>query len=101
MANNFNTRDTLTVNGKTYTYCNLNKIADKATLEKLPITLRVLLENTLRREGGIDVKQGDIDALLSCARAHKKNHEVSFMPARVILQDFTGVPAIVDLAAKK
>lgn len=101
MANNFNTRDTLTVNGKTYTYCNLNKIADKATLEKLPITLRVLLENSLRREGGIDVKQGDIEALLSCARAHKKNHEVSFMPARVILQDFTGVPAIVDLAAMR
>lgn len=101
MSNNFNTRDTLTVNGKSYSYCNLNKIADKATLEKLPITLRVLLENSLRREGSIDVSQNDIDALLSCARAHKKNHEVSFMPARVILQDFTGVPAIVDLAAMR
>lgn len=101
MPDNFHTRDTLSVNGKTYTYCNLNKLADKATLEKLPITLRILLENSLRREGTIEVSQGDIDALLSCARAHKKNHEVSFMPARVILQDFTGVPAIVDLAVMR
>lgn len=101
MSNNFNTRDTLTVNGKTYTYCNLNKLTDQATLQKLPMTLRILLENSLRREGNIEVSQGDLDALLSCARAHKKNHEVSFMPARVILQDFTGVPAIVDLAAMR
>jgi aconitate hydratase len=101
MSDNFRTRDTLTVNGKTYTYCNLHKIADKATLEKLPITLRILLENSLRREGALGVSEKDIEALLACARAHKKNHEVSFMPARVILQDFTGVPAIVDLAVMR
>jgi aconitate hydratase len=101
MPNHFNTRDTLSVNGKSYTFCNLNKLADKSVLDKLPMSLRVLLENTCRREGQMGVSQKDVDALLAFAKGERKHHEISFMPARVILQDFTGVPAIVDLAAMR
>ncbi len=96
-----NARDTLNVNGKSFTYFNLNKVTDKNTLTKLPITLRILLENLCRREGQIDVSEDDIQAILNRAQGDNIDHEVSFMPARVLMQDFTGVPAIVDLAAMR
>lgn len=101
MSDNFQTRDSLTVNNKTYTYCNLNKLTDKATLDKLPISLRILLENICRREGGIEVSEDDLKAIISRASGGSDNYEISFMPARVLLQDFTGVPAVVDLAAMR
>lgn len=100
-ANYQSTKDTLKVNGQSYHYCNLNKIASADTLKRLPISLRVLLENMLRRFGDIDVKADDISALLARSKGDNFPYEISFMPARVLLQDFTGVPAIVDLAAMR
>jgi aconitate hydratase len=100
-----NTRDTFDVNGKQYTYFNLNKVGTKDQLERLPISLRILLENACRRAGSPDVHEEDIQALLAfgdSAMKHEKiAREVTFMPARVLMQDFTGVPAIVDLAAMR
>lgn len=100
-ANYQSTTDTLKVDGRSYHYCNLNKIASAETLRQLPISLRVLLENMLRRFGDIDVNAEDIDALLARSKGDNSPYEISFMPARVLLQDFTGVPAIVDLAAMR
>lgn len=100
-ANYQSTKDTLKVNGQSYHYCNLNKIASAETLKRLPISLRVLLENMLRRFGDIDVSAEDISAVLARSKGDNFPYEISFMPARVLLQDFTGVPAIVDLAAMR
>jgi aconitate hydratase len=94
-------RDTLRVNDVDYTYFNLNKLADKETLNKLPISLRILLENLCRRADQPDVSEGDIQAILKRASGENGKQEISFMPARVLLQDFTGVPAVVDLAAMR
>ena len=99
-----NTRDTLQVNGKTYTFFNLNKMASAEQLQRLPISLRILLENASRRLGvSEDVHEEDIQALLAVNdhASNNKTREVTFMPARVLMQDFTGVPAVVDLAAMR
>lgn len=99
------TRDTFDVNGKTYTYFNLNKAGTPQQLSRLPVSLRILLENACRRYGDSDVHDADIQALLAFGDASMRNEhvarEVTFMPARVLMQDFTGVPAIVDLAAMR
>ena len=71
------------------------------TIERLPYTLRVLLENVLRREDGQTVTADDVEAVATWSAADEPSREISFTPARVLLQDFTGVPAIVDLAAMR
>ncbi|MGZ3773494.1 MAG: aconitate hydratase AcnA [Pseudobdellovibrionaceae bacterium] len=97
--NSFNTKDILKVGHKKYTVFNIKKISHP-NLQKLPISLRVLLENLLRHEDGATVKKEDIESLLSLN--HKAtSREISFFPARVLMQDFTGVPAVVDLAAMR
>ncbi len=101
MLDTFKTRAQLVVNGKTYTYCDLNRLPKDSGLKHLPISLKILLENLLRREEGLHVTAHHIHALLSHASAQKVEAEIPFMPARVLLQDFTGVPAIVDLAAMR
>ena len=99
----FSTRSTLTVNKKQYEYFSLPKFAAASGLsvQRLPYSLRILLENLLRNEDGRAVRKTDIEALGRWDPAEAPKSEIAFYPARVILQDFTGVPAVVDLAAMR
>src|ERR1700722_1679004 len=101
--NSFGTRETLQVDGKSYEIFNLNALAKKGVghAAQLPVSLRVLLENLLRQEDGRFVHPADIEALAGWSPNAASQKEISFMPARVLLQDFTGVPAVVDLAAMR
>ncbi|MEI7600385.1 MAG: aconitate hydratase AcnA [Aestuariivirga sp.] len=100
----FKCRKTLKVGAKTYTYFSL-KAAEKNGLKgisKLPYSLKVLLENLLRFEDGRSVTKGDIEAIAKWVKNRGKDEkEIAFRPARVLMQDFTGVPAVVDLAAMR
>ena len=99
----FKCRKTLKVGGKTYVYYSL-PAAEKNGLKgisKLPYSMKVLLENLLRNEDDRTVKKADIVAVSKWLRKRKLEHEVAFRPARVLMQDFTGVPAVVDLAAMR
>ena len=99
MSNSFNTQKQLTINGEQFHIHSLRDLGDKA--KRLPFSLKVLLENLLRNEDGINIKKHDIEALLDWDPHAKSSAEVAFTPARVVMQDFTGVPAIVDLAAMR
>ncbi|MGD1015290.1 MAG: aconitate hydratase AcnA [Roseiarcus sp.] len=100
----FKCRKTLTVGDKTYRYVSL-KAAEKhglAGVAQLPFSLKVVLENLLRNEDGASVKKEDIEAVAAwLVNRGKREHEIAFRPARVLMQDFTGVPAVVDLAAMR
>ncbi|WP_417671343.1 aconitate hydratase AcnA [Roseibium sp.] len=99
----FKSKKTLQVGDKTYTYFSIPK-AEKNGLEgvsKLPFSLKVVLENLLRFEDGRTVTRDDIIACAEWLKAKKSSHEISYRPARVLMQDFTGVPAVVDLAAMR
>lgn len=99
----FKCAKTLKVGSKTYVYYSL-PTAEKNGLKgisKLPFSMKVLLENLLRNEDGRTVKKEDIQAVAKWLKAGKLEHEVAFRPARVLMQDFTGVPAVVDLAAMR
>mgnify|MGYP003643132073 CR=1 FL=1 len=97
-----NTRRTLNVDGKEYDYYSLTAAAEKiGDVSRLPYTLKVLLENLLRHEDGVSVKTADIQALADWQKKQKISHEIAYRPARVLMQDFTGVPAVVDLAAMR
>ena len=98
MSNSFNARAELDVNGKKYTYYKLDAAGD---VSRLPYSLKILLENLLRREDGVNVTSDDIKALANWDEKAEPNHEIAYMPARVLMQDFTGVPAVVDLAAMR
>jgi aconitate hydratase len=94
---------TLQVAGKTYAYYSL-PIAEKNGLKgisRLPFSMKVLLENLLRFEDGRTVKKEDIQAVAAWLKNKTSSHEIAFRPARVLMQDFTGVPAVVDLAAMR
>jgi aconitate hydratase len=96
------TRKTLTVEGKDYDYFCLKAAAEKiGDVSKLPYTLKVLLENLLRCEDGRTVKTEDVQAIRDWLQKKRSDHEIAFRPARVLMQDFTGVPAVVDLAAMR
>ncbi len=96
------TRRTLTVEGKDYDYFSLPEAQKQiGDISRLPFSLKVLLENMLRFEDGRSVKVEDIKALKAWLDAKKSDHEVAFRPARVLMQDFTGVPAVVDLATMR
>jgi aconitate hydratase A / 2-methylisocitrate dehydratase len=101
--NSFGTRDTLSVDGKPYEIFRLSALEKKGVghVSRLPFSLRVLLENLLRQEDGRFVHPEDIQALAGWDPKAGSQKEISFMPARVLLQDFTGVPAVVDLAAMR
>ena len=99
----FKCQKTLKVGGKTYVYYSL-PAAEKNGLKgisKLPYSMKVLLENLLRNEDGRTVKKDDIVAVAKWLKKRKLEHEIAFRPARVLMQDFTGVPAVVDLAAMR
>ncbi|MCJ7557704.1 MAG: aconitate hydratase AcnA [Gammaproteobacteria bacterium] len=100
MTNSFSARSTLNVGGTDYEIYKLDSVgADRLT--RLPYSLKILLENLLRHEDGVNVTKSDVDALLNWDAKAEPSQEISFTPARVILQDFTGVPAVVDLAAMR
>src|SRR6202049_4461002 len=101
--NSFGTRETLHVDGKPYEIFRLSALEKKGVghAAKLPFSLQVLLENLLRQEDGRFVRPGDIEALAGWNPNAATQKEISFMPARVLLQDFTGVPAVVDFAAMR
>jgi aconitate hydratase len=101
MSDSFKTRDTLKVDSDSYEIFRLPRLASKHELERLPFSLKILLENLLRYEDGLNVTKGDIEALASWKPGGQSETEIAFTPARVILQDFTGVPAVVDLAAMR
>jgi aconitate hydratase len=99
----FKSRQTLTVGGQTYEYFSL-VAAEKNGLPgiaKLPVSMKVLLENLLRFEDGRTVKADDIRAMAEWLATRSSEREIAFRPARVLMQDFTGVPAVVDLAAMR
>jgi aconitate hydratase len=100
MNNSFRARSTLKVGDQTYEIWSLAALPQEK-LARLPYSLKVLLENLLRYEDGVNVTRADIEALLEWNPAATPAHEIAFTPARVILQDFTGVPCVVDLAAMR
>ncbi|WP_281302095.1 MULTISPECIES: aconitate hydratase AcnA [unclassified Iodidimonas] len=96
------TRDTLTANGKDYVYFSLRKAAEKiGDVSRLPFSLKVLLENMLRCEDGQTVTSDDVQAVADWLKDRRSDREIAYRPARVLMQDFTGVPAVVDLAAMR
>ena len=106
--NSFDTRKTLTVGDRSYTYFSLPdaKLAGLGDVDRLPMSLKILLENLLRFEDGKTVKTEDIKALAGWAEAAAKGsgalgEEIAYRPARVLMQDFTGVPGVADLAAMR
>src|SRR5680860_490116 len=99
----FKCRKTLSAGGKEYVYYSLIE-AEKnglAGISKLPFSLKVLLENLLRFEDGRSVKAADIKAMVAWLTTKTSKAEIAYRPARVLLQDFTGVPCVVDLAAMR
>jgi aconitate hydratase len=102
MANSFGTRTSLAVDGQTYT---IHKLAalhrEYPQVDRLPFSLKVLLENLLRNENGLSVRADDVRAMCKWDPKAEPDVEIGFTPARVLLQDFTGVPALVDLAAMR
>jgi aconitate hydratase len=100
--NSFGSQSTLKVGDKSYEIFRLNALEAKGfALQRLPYSLRVLLENLLRHEDGKSVTANDIEFLAKWDAKAEPAREIAFMPARVLMQDFTGVPAVVDLAAMR
>ncbi len=99
----FGVRKTLTVGAQNYTYYSLPALQEKVggQVERLPYSLKVLLENLVRHEDGVAVRDEDIRAFAQWDPKRQPDREIAFTPARVLLQDFTGVPAVVDLAAMR
>ncbi|MFK8028453.1 MAG: aconitate hydratase AcnA [Gammaproteobacteria bacterium] len=98
MSNSFDTKTTLDVNGQAYEIFQLTRIAGT---ERLPFSMKILLENLLRHEDGKTVEKSDIEAIVDWDAHAAPSTEIAFRPSRVLLQDFTGVPAVVDLAAMR
>jgi aconitate hydratase len=102
MKDTFQTRGTLNVGGRNYSVARLAALQKRAPkLARLPYSIRILLENLLRTEDGVAVTSNDIEAVLAWDPKATPTKEIQFTPARVLLQDFTGVPCVVDLAAMR
>src|SRR3954451_12435099 len=99
MADTFGARGTLDVGGQSYSISRLGVLGDRVA--RLPFSLRILLENLLRNEDGVTVTAADIEGLASWDPTSEPENEIAFAPARVLMQDFTGVPCVVDLAAMR
>ncbi len=100
MTDSFNARRDLQVGDRSYQINSLQAL-DPARLRRLPFSLKILLENLLRFEDGVNITRADIEAVLNWQPQAEPSHEIAFTPARVIMQDFTGVPCVVDLAAMR
>ncbi|HQU16404.1 MAG: aconitate hydratase 1 [Chromatiales bacterium 21-64-14] len=101
MRNSFSARGTLRVGDREYEVFRLAPLSGRFDVARLPYSLKVLLENLLRHEDGVNVSANDIEALAGWCANGGAAREISFTPSRVLLQDFTGVPAVVDLAAMR
>jgi aconitate hydratase len=103
MQDSFSALDRLSAGNRSYSYVRLAALEDAgvAKLERLPYSLKILLENLLRFEDGRSVRKEDVEALARWNPHHRAEREIAYRPARVLLQDFTGVPAVVDLAAMR
>ena len=99
--NSFGAKSTLDVGGREYEIFRLDALQQRFDVARLPFSLKVLLENLLRTEGNGSVSAADIEALASWDAGAQPSKEIAFTPARVLMQDFTGVPAVVDLAAMR
>src|SRR3990167_9816536 len=99
----FNTKSELSVNNRIYHYFNLKKAEAQhfPGINRLPCSLKILFENLLRHEDNKTVFTADIRALADWLNTCSSQHEIAYHPTRVLMQDFTGVPAIVDLAAMR
>jgi aconitate hydratase len=97
------TKKTIKIKGKEFTIFSFEKLSKLGLgdISRLPTSLKILLENLIRQEDGFKVKQEDIEAVINWDPKGAQEKEIAFMPARVLLQDFTGVPAIVDLASMR
>jgi aconitate hydratase len=96
------TRSTLEAGGKSYLYYSLEKAAAAlGDVSRLPFSMKVLLENLLRFEDGVTVTRDDLQSMVDWQKERRINREIQYRPARVLMQDFTGVPAVVDLAAMR
>src|SRR6202044_4122295 len=100
MTDSFKARTTLNVGTRQYEILSLAALKSQ-NVDRLPFSLKILLENLLRFEDGVNVTRNDIEAILNWDPKAAPAHEIAFTPARVILQDFTGVPCVVDLAAMR
>ncbi len=98
MSNSFNARSTLDVHGKRYQIYRTDAVESRV---RLPFSIQILLENLLRHEDGLTVTHDDIQALANWDPQAEPSQEIQYRPARVLMQDFTGVPAVVDLAAMR
>ncbi|MHB1588828.1 MAG: aconitate hydratase AcnA, partial [Metallibacterium scheffleri] len=101
MKDSFAVRDTLEVQGQRYTFASLARLGQHFDLKRLPYSMKILLENLLRHEDGVNVSAREIEAVARWNAKQEPETEIAFMPARVVLQDFTGVPCVVDLAAMR
>jgi aconitate hydratase len=100
--NSFDSKATLVSGNRSYTIYRLPALAARGfNLSRLPFSLKILLENLLRREDGVNVTSAEIEFLANWEAKAESSREIAFMPARVLMQDFTGVPAVVDLAAMR
>jgi len=99
--NSFGAKSTLEVGRASYEIFRLDALQQRFDVARLPFSLKVLLENLLRTEGNGSVQAADIEALASWDAKAQPSKEIAFTPARVLMQDFTGVPAVVDLAAMR
>src|SRR6187455_464736 len=96
------TRSKLEAGGKSYAYYSLEKAgAALGDVSRLPFSMKVLLENLLRFEDGVTVTRDDVQAIVDWQKDRRSDREIQYRPARVLMQDFTGVPAVVDLAAMR
>src|SRR5687768_3065415 len=98
MTNSFKAKASISVGDKAYEIYRLDALPGS---QRLPFALKILLENLLRFEDGVSVTREDIEALANWDAQAEPSKEIAFRPARVLMQDFTGVPAIVDLAAMR
>ncbi len=101
MKDSFATRAVLEIDGQRYAYASLAKLGQRFDLRRLPYSMKILLENLLRHEDGVNVTAREIEAVANWDAKAEPATEIAFMPARVVLQDFTGVPCVVDLAAMR
>ncbi|HJZ37079.1 MAG TPA: aconitate hydratase [Solirubrobacterales bacterium] len=100
-SDSFGAKSTLEVGGRAYEIFRLDALQERFDVARLPYSIKVLLENVLRLEDGVSVSKADVEAIASWDAVAEPSIEIPFQPARVLMQDFTGVPAVVDLAAMR